>query len=48
MGDFKNVLEIEAPEEPGTYKYNLYVISSSKMGCDQEFEFEITVEHDGR
>ena len=48
MGDFKNVLEIEAPEEPGTYKYNLYVISSSKMGCDQEFEFEITVEPDGR
>ena len=36
-------LDFEAPTAPGTYKYNLYLISSYVLGCDQEFEFEVTV-----
>jgi len=37
-------LDFEAPEAPGTYKYNLYLISSYVLGCDQEFEFDVTVQ----
>ena len=37
-------LDFEAPTAPGTYKYNLYLISSYVLGCDQEFEFDVTVQ----
>ncbi len=41
---FKGRLDFSAPEEPGTYRYKLYFMSDSWVGCDQEYEFEVHVE----
>ena len=41
-------LEFPAPEEPGSYAYTLYFMSDSYLGCDQVYDFEVTVaEGDG-
>ena len=36
-------LEFTAPENPGDYKMVLYLISDSYLGCDQEYEINLTV-----
>jgi pre-mRNA-splicing helicase BRR2 len=36
-------LEFTAPEDPGDYKFTLYLMSDSYLGCDQEYEIEMTV-----
>ncbi|KDO30202.1 hypothetical protein SPRG_04992 [Saprolegnia parasitica CBS 223.65] len=36
-------VEFAAPTTPGTYKYTLYVICDSYLGCDLENELEFTV-----
>eukprot|EP01130_Rhizamoeba_saxonica_P004092 TRINITY_DN1684_c0_g1_i1.p1 TRINITY_DN1684_c0_g1~~TRINITY_DN1684_c0_g1_i1.p1 ORF type:complete len:2137 (-),score=539.86 TRINITY_DN1684_c0_g1_i1:63-5960(-) len=36
-------LKFQAPHEEGTYKYTLYVICDSYLGCDQEWDVEFTV-----
>merc|ERR1712167_150970 len=33
-------LEFEAPEEMGKYKFTLFFMCDSYMGCDQEYELE--------
>eukprot|EP01039_Chlorochromonas_danica_P004415 gene4415-4836_t len=41
--EFKAVLEFTAPESPGDYNLNLYLICDSYIGCDQEYELLLTV-----
>jgi pre-mRNA-splicing helicase BRR2 len=36
-------LEFATPTSPGTYRYTLYFMSDSWVGCDQEYEFEVRV-----
>lgn len=36
-------LEFPAPEIPGDYNLVLYVMCDSYLGCDQEYEFNISV-----
>ena len=36
-------LEFTAPEDPGDYNFTLYLMSDSYMGCDQEYEINVTV-----
>lgn len=37
-------LDFAAPDEPGEYQYKLYFMCDSWVGCDQEYEFSLTVE----
>jgi pre-mRNA-splicing helicase BRR2 len=37
-------LDFTAPEEPGEYRYKLFFMCDSWVGCDQEYEFVLTVE----
>ncbi|KAJ1655811.1 Pre-mRNA-splicing helicase BRR2 [Dispira simplex] len=39
-------LEFIAPEQPGDYNYQFYLMSDSYLGCDQEFEVKFHVEPD--
>ncbi|PAA72657.1 hypothetical protein BOX15_Mlig007168g1 [Macrostomum lignano] len=36
-------LEFAAPADPGDYKYTLYFMSDSYLGCDQVYQFEVAV-----
>ena len=36
-------LDFVAPEEPGEYKYSLFFMCDSYMGCDQELEVKFKV-----
>jgi pre-mRNA-splicing helicase BRR2 len=36
-------LEFPAPDLPGDYNLVLYVMCDSYLGCDQEYEFNISV-----
>ncbi|CAM9119339.1 unnamed protein product [Ectocarpus fasciculatus] len=36
-------LEFSAPEDPGDYNFTLCLMSDSYMGCDQEYEINVTV-----
>ena len=36
-------LEFSAPEDPGDYRFVLYLMSDSYVGCDQEYEFNVAV-----
>lgn len=36
-------LEFATPAKPGTYRYTLYFMSDSWIGCDQEYELEVHV-----
>lgn len=36
-------LIFNAPEQSGDYKYKLYLVSDSYLGCDQEFELNFKV-----
>lgn len=36
-------LEFPAPDTPGDYNLVLYVMCDSYLGCDQEYEFNLTV-----
>jgi pre-mRNA-splicing helicase BRR2 len=36
-------LEFNAPEDPGDYNLVLYLMCDSYSGCDQEYEFNLTV-----
>jgi pre-mRNA-splicing helicase BRR2 len=36
-------LEFTAPDDPGDYALTLYLLSDSYLGCDQEYEIELTV-----
>jgi pre-mRNA-splicing helicase BRR2 len=36
-------LEFNAPEDPGDYTFTLYFMSDSYLGCDQEYEINVTV-----
>lgn len=36
-------LEVTAPEEPGDYTFTLYLMSDSYLGCDHEYELNLTV-----
>jgi pre-mRNA-splicing helicase BRR2 len=36
-------LEFNAPEEPGDYNFTLYLFCDSYLGCDQEYEVNVTV-----
>ena len=36
-------MNFTAPKDPGEYTLVLYLISDSYMGCDQEYEFQLTV-----
>jgi len=37
-------LDFTAPETPGRHTYTLYFISDSWTGCDQEYEFDLTID----
>ena len=37
-------LDFNAPDSPGTHRYKLYFMCDSWVGCDQEYEFVVTVE----
>ncbi|KAJ1925898.1 Pre-mRNA splicing [Tieghemiomyces parasiticus] len=39
-------LDFMAPEQPGDYTYQLYLMCDSYLGCDQEFEVKLHVEPD--
>ena len=43
MGGDRVKLEFAAPDEPGHYKYLLYFMCDSYMGCDQEYDLEFDV-----
>lgn len=36
-------LEFAAPEDAGDYKYLLYFMCDSYMGCDQEYDLDFSV-----
>lgn len=36
-------MEFTAPETPGDYNLVLYLMCDSYLGCDQEYEFSISV-----
>ncbi|SOV21187.1 pre-mRNA-splicing helicase BRR2, putative [Plasmodium sp. DRC-Itaito] len=37
-------INFELPDKPNTYDVVIYVVNDSYVGCDQEYEFKITVE----
>lgn len=39
----KVAMDFIAPSKPGKYKYKLYYISDSYMGCDQEYDLSLEV-----
>jgi pre-mRNA-splicing helicase BRR2 len=41
---YKCRLDFAAPEQPGTYRYKLYLMCDAWVGCDQEYEFVVRVE----
>eukprot|EP01035_Chromulina_nebulosa_P017991 gene17991-23628_t len=42
----KFTLEFDAPADPGDYNLTLFFMNDSYLGCDQEYEFNITVVSD--
>merc|ERR1712178_473884 len=36
-------LDFVAPDEPGEYRLMLYMMCDSYLGCDQEYEFKLSV-----
>jgi len=39
----KTKLEFAAPDDPGDYNFVLYLMSDSYLGCDQEYELNVSV-----
>lgn len=40
----KAKLQFQAPESPGSYKYTLFFMCDSYLGCDQEYAFDFDVQ----
>ncbi len=36
-------LKFEAPQEPGEYTYQVFLMSDGYLGLDQQFDFQVTV-----
>ena len=36
-------LDFIAPDDPGDYTFRLYLLSDSYLGCDQEYEINVSV-----
>ena len=36
-------MEFSAPEDPGDYTLRLYFLSDSYLGCDQEYEINVSI-----
>jgi pre-mRNA-splicing helicase BRR2 len=40
-------LEFQAPETAGDVEYTLFFMCDSYLGCDQEYEFVLSVQGEG-